>query len=73
MARRHFRTQTPFGFSPPIGLGLYSTRDVSDVEMKRVIAPMTKHLVVIVAGLVMFSAFSGLTTWLPQHMAYCDG
>jgi C4-dicarboxylate transporter DctM subunit len=58
------------GFSPPIGLGLYATCGVCDVQMKHVIGPMTKQLVVIVAGLVLLSAFPGLTTWLPQHMGY---
>jgi hypothetical protein len=38
--------------------------------MKHVIGPMAKQLVVIVAGLVLLSAFPGLTTWLPQHMGY---
>jgi TRAP-type C4-dicarboxylate transport system permease large subunit len=48
-------------FSPPIGLGLYATYGVCEVRMKHAIGPMIKHLVVIVAGLVLFSAFSGLS------------
>jgi TRAP-type C4-dicarboxylate transport system permease large subunit len=55
-------------FSSPIGLGLCAVCGVCDVQMKHVIGPMTKHLVVIVADLVLLSGFRGLTTWMRRHL-----
>jgi tripartite ATP-independent transporter DctM subunit len=60
-------------FSPPVGLGLYATCGVCDVQMKNVIRPMMKYLVVLVAGIVLLAAFPSVTTWLPRVMGYAVG
>ena len=60
-------------FSPPIGLGLYATCGVCGVDMKNVIRPMAKYLVVLAIGLAVLAAVPDLTTWLPRAMGYGNG
>ncbi|MGV8678003.1 TRAP transporter large permease subunit, partial [Pseudomonas aeruginosa] len=40
-------------FSPPIGLGLYTTCAICGVEMKHVIRPMAKYLAVVFVGIII--------------------
>lgn len=60
-------------FSPPIGLGLYATCGVCGVDMKNVIRPMAKYLVVLAIGLAVLAVVPDLTTWLPRAMGYGNG
>ncbi|VDR29566.1 TRAP-type C4-dicarboxylate transport system, small permease component [Raoultella terrigena] len=52
-------------FSPPIGLGLYTTCAICGVEMKHVIRPMAKYLAVVLVGIIIVAMVPPLTTWLP--------
>ena len=57
-------------FSPPIGLGLYTTCAICGVEMKHVIRPMAKYLAVIFVGIIIVAMAPPLTTWLPGLAGY---
>ncbi|WP_312980824.1 TRAP transporter large permease subunit [Atlantibacter sp.] len=57
-------------FSPPIGLGLYTTCAICGVEMKNVIRPMVKYLLVSMAGIILIALFPFLSTWLPGLAGY---
>lgn len=57
-------------FCPPIGLGLYTTCAICGVEMKNVIRPMAKYLMVVLAGIIIVALFPSITTWLPGLMGY---
>ncbi|MDR3412997.1 MAG: TRAP transporter large permease subunit [Formivibrio sp.] len=57
-------------FSPPIGLGLYSTCAICGVEMKHVIRPMFKYLIIVAIGLLIVAFVPALTVWLPKAMGY---
>ncbi len=57
-------------FSPPIGLGLYTTCAICGVEMKHVIRPMVKYLVVSLFGIIVIAMVPTITTWLPGLAGY---
>ena len=57
-------------FSPPIGLGLYTTCAICGVPMQDVIKPMTKYLLIILLGIIVIALFPALTTWLPTRLGY---
>ena len=57
-------------FSPPIGLGLYTTCAICGVEMKHVIKPMAKYLAVVFVGIIIVAMAPPLTTWLPGLAGY---
>ena len=57
-------------FSPPIGLGLYTTCAICGVEMKHVIRPMAKYLAVVFVGIIIVAMAPPLTTWLPGLAGY---
>lgn len=57
-------------FSPPIGLGLYTTCAICGVEMKNVIRPMVKYLVVSLFGIILIAMIPIITTWLPGLAGY---
>ena len=57
-------------FSPPIGLGLYTTCAICGVEMKNVIRPMVKYLMVSMVGIVLIALFPFISTWLPGLAGY---
>ncbi|MBJ9816319.1 TRAP transporter large permease subunit [Citrobacter koseri] len=57
-------------FSPPIGLGLYTTCAICGVEMKHVIRPMAKYLAVVFIGIIIVAMAPPLTTWLPGLAGY---
>ncbi|MBS1157133.1 MAG: dicarboxylate transporter, DctM subunit [Proteobacteria bacterium] len=57
-------------FSPPIGLGLYTTCAICGVSMKDVIRPMFKYWVIITIGLFIVAFVPFLTVWLPKAMGY---
>lgn len=57
-------------FSPPIGLGLYTTCAICGVEMKYVIRPMVKYLMVSLFGIIVIALVPTLTTWLPGLAGY---
>jgi tripartite ATP-independent transporter DctM subunit len=57
-------------FSPPIGLGLYTTCAICGVEMKHVIRPMAKYLAVVFVGIIIVAMVPPLTTWLPGLAGY---
>lgn len=53
-------------FCPPIGIGLYTTCAVCKVEMKNIIKPQLKYLVVTFGGLLLITFLPILSTWLPK-------
>lgn len=57
-------------FSPPIGLGLYTTCAICGVEMKNVIRPMLKYLAVVMVGIIVVAMVPTITVWLPRLMGY---
>ncbi|SUB81493.1 Neu5Ac permease [Pragia fontium] len=57
-------------FSPPIGLGLYTTCAICGVEMKNVIKPMAKYLAVVLVGIIVVALLPIITVWLPRIMGY---
>jgi len=57
-------------FSPPIGLGLYTTCAICGVEMKNVIRPMIKYLLVSLFGIILVALIPALSTWLPGLAGY---
>lgn len=57
-------------FSPPIGLGLYSTCAICGVDMKDVIRPMLKYLVIVAIGTLIVAFVPDFTVWLPRAMGY---
>ena len=57
-------------FSPPIGLGLYTTCAICGVEMKNVIRPMVKYLLVSLVGIIIVALIPELSTWLPGLAGY---
>ncbi|KNC91680.1 TRAP transporter large permease subunit [Trabulsiella odontotermitis] len=57
-------------FSPPIGLGLYTTCAICGVEMKNVIRPMVKYLMVSLFGIILIAMIPIITTWLPGLAGY---
>lgn len=57
-------------FSPPVGLGLYTTCAICGVEMKHVIRPMAKYLAVVFVGIIIVAMVPPLTTWLPGLAGY---
>ena len=57
-------------FSPPIGLGLYSTCAICGVSMKDVIRPMFKYLVIVTIGIFVVAFVPILSVWLPAAMGY---
>jgi len=57
-------------FSPPIGLGLYTTCAICGVEMKNVIRPMVKYLLVSLVGIIVIALIPELSTWLPGLAGY---
>ncbi|MCT4702149.1 TRAP transporter large permease subunit [Enterobacteriaceae bacterium H20N1] len=57
-------------FSPPIGLGLYTTCAICGVEMKNVIRPMVKYLLVSLFGIILIALIPTISTWLPGLAGY---
>lgn len=57
-------------FSPPIGLGLYTTCAICGVEMKNVIRPMVKYLMVSLFGIILIAMIPIITIWLPGLAGY---
>lgn len=57
-------------FSPPIGLGLYTTCAICGVPMQDVIKPMAKYLLIVLLGIIVIALFPALTTWLPTRLGY---
>ncbi|WP_413742825.1 TRAP transporter large permease subunit [Sodalis sp. RH15] len=57
-------------FSPPIGLGLYTTCAICGVEMKNVIPPMIKYLAVSLFGIIVVAMVPTISTWLPRLAGY---
>ncbi|AHF77382.1 TRAP dicarboxylate transporter subunit [Sodalis praecaptivus] len=57
-------------FSPPIGLGLYTTCAICGVEMKNVIRPMIKYLLVSLGGIILIALIPTISTWLPRLAGY---
>jgi len=57
-------------FSPPIGLGLYTVCAICGVEMKNVIRPMVKYLLVSLSGIILIALLPILSTWLPSLAGY---
>lgn len=57
-------------FSPPIGLGLYTTCAICGVEMKNVIRPMVKYLLVSLFGILLVALIPVISTWLPGLAGY---
>ncbi len=55
-------------FCPPIGIGLYTTCTVARVEMKNIVKPMRKYLMVSFAGILLVTFVPQLATWLPSIM-----
>lgn len=57
-------------FSPPVGLGLYSTCAICGVSMKDVIQPIIKYLVIVAIGVMIIAFVPAITVWLPAAMGY---
>lgn len=53
-------------FAPPIGLGLFATCAITGTDMVNVVRPMSKYLLVLVAGLVSLVLVPHFSLWLPR-------
>ena len=53
-------------FAPPVGLGLFATCAITGTEVKNVVRPMLKYLVVLAAGLLVLILVPQFSLWLPR-------
>jgi tripartite ATP-independent transporter DctM subunit len=55
-------------FAPPVGLGLFATCAITETEVKNVVRPMLKYLVVLAAGLLALILVPQFSLWLPRML-----
>lgn len=52
-------------FSPPFGVGLFSTIAVEETTLGRTIGPWTRYISVVVVGVVLLALIPAISTYLP--------
>jgi tripartite ATP-independent transporter DctM subunit len=53
-------------FSPPFGVGLFSTIAVEDTTLGRTIGPWARYISVVVVGIVLLAVIPAISTFLPS-------
>jgi tripartite ATP-independent transporter DctM subunit len=54
--------------TPPVGLSLYVTADIAEVNLKDVIVETLPYYIPLLATLIVTIVFAAVTTWLPSMM-----
>jgi TRAP-type C4-dicarboxylate transport system permease large subunit len=57
-------------FSPPLGLGSYATCAIAGTDVRRLIGPMLKYLVVLLVGLLVLIVAPEFSLWLPRRLGF---
>ena len=57
-------------FAPPIGLGLFATCAITGTDMRGVVRPMAKYLLVLFVGLMLLVFVPQFSLWLPFHYGF---
>ncbi len=57
-------------FAPPIGLGLFATCAITGTDLRGVVRPMSKYLLVLLCGLILLVFVPQFSLWLPFHFGF---
>ncbi len=57
-------------FSPPVGLGLFATCSITGTELKNVVRPMAKYLLVLFVALLVLVFVPAFSLWLPTRFGF---